>query len=266
MDDKAKLKKHLAEAGLPVADGKVVFRTKTALELFEQLNKPVIVKPNEGSRSRHTTTHLSNKKDFLKAFHKAKQLSPWVMLEEELTGYVFRGTVVNKKFVAALRREPPYVIGDGKASIRTLVERANTNPLRKGPIFHTIALDQAAEQELTHWGKNWHTVPERDELVLLGQKTSRAVGGGITDVTEQIHPDNIALLEQVAKVLDDVLIGVDFIMQDASVPWQNQPRCGIIECNSAPFIDLHHYPLVGKPQNVAAAIWDMIYPTSGIKK
>jgi cyanophycin synthetase len=102
--------------------------------------------------------------------------------------------------------------------------------------------------------------------VTLGQKTSRAVGGGITDMTEVIHPDNIAMLEKIAEVLDDPLIGVDFIMDDCSISYKDQPKSGVIECNSAPFIDLHHYPLVGKPHNVAGKLWDIIYPESKISE
>jgi cyanophycin synthetase len=188
------------------------------------------------------------------------------MIEEELEGYVFRGTLIGKKFVACLRREPAYVIGDGIHNVKELIEIENKNPLREGPIFHKLSLDDEAMKELKHWGKNEDTIPSQGEIITLGQKTSRAVGGGITDMTDEIHPDNIAMLEKAAEVLDDPLIGVDFIMKDVSKSWKEQERCGIIECNSAPFIDLHHFPLVGKPRNVAAVLWDLIYPKSKIIK
>ena len=187
------------------------------------------------------------------------------MIEEELSGYVFRGTLIGKKFVACLRREPAYVIGDGIHNIKELIEIENKNPLRQGPIFHQLALDEEAIKELTHWNHTPDTIPKDKEVITLGQKTSRAVGGGITDMTEIIHPDNITMLEKIAEVLDDPLIGVDFIMNDVSISWKDQPRSGVIECNSAPFIDLHHFPLVGKPHNVAGALWDIIYPESKIK-
>ena len=93
-------------------------------------------------------------------------------------------------------------------------------------------------------------------------KASRGLGGGATDVTDETHPDNIALLEKIAQVLDDPLVGVDFIIEDASKSWREQERCGVIECNSAPFIDLHLYPLKGKPRDTAGALWDLVYPAS----
>ena len=264
MDDKNKMKKHFRTAGIPVAAGGVASSKREALKIFNSLQKPVITKPNLGSRSRHTKTHISDEESLIASYKLAHQLSPYVMIEEELVGYVFRGTLIGKKFAACLRREPAYVIGDGTHTIKELIEIENKNPLRKGPIFHQLSLDEEAIKELTHWNKTPDTIPKKDEVITLGQKTSRAVGGGITDMTEVIHPDNIVMLEKIAEVLDDPLIGVDFIMSDVSVSWRDQPRSGVIECNSAPFIDLHHFPLVGKPHNVAGKLWDIIYPESKI--
>lgn len=264
MDNKNEMKEHFKLAGIPIAAGGVASSKKQALKLFNSLNKPVIAKPNLGSRSRHTTTHINTGEEMIKAYKLAHQLSPKVMIEEELTGYVFRGTLIGKKFVACLRREPAYVIGDGVHNVKDLIDIENKNPLRAGPIFHQLNLDEEAIKELTNWNKTPETIPLKDEIITLGQKTSRAVGGGITDMTEVIHKDNIEMLEKIAEVLDDPLIGVDFIMTDVSKSWREQPRSGVIECNSAPFIDLHHYPLVGRPHNVAGALWDIIYPESKI--
>ena len=264
MDNKNEMKKHFKKEGIPVADGDIAKKSKKALKIFKTLKSPVIVKPNLGSRSRHTTIHIKDEDGLIKAFKKAKMLSPWVMIEEELEWYVFRGTLIDKKFVACLRREPAYVIGDGIHNVKELIEIENKNPLRNGPIFHKLSLDEEAIKELSHWGKNKNTIPNKDEIVLLGQKTSRDVGGGITDMTDVIHKDNIEMLEHIAEILNDPLIGVDFIMKDVSKSWREEPRCGVIECNSAPFIDLHHYPLVGKPRNVAGKLWDIIYPESKI--
>ena len=264
MDNKNEMKKHFQKEGIKVAAGGVVNSEKKALKLFRTLDKPVIAKPNLGSRSRHTTTHISTEEELVKAYHLAHMLSPWVMIEEELSGYVFRGTVIGGKLIAVLRREPAYVIGDGVHNVKELIEIENKNPLRDDKMFHQLKLDNEAIKELKHWNRNENTIPKDKEIVTLGQKTSRAVGGGITDMTDVVHPDNKEMLEKIGKVLNDPLIGVDFIMDDVSVSWKDQPKSGVIECNSAPFIDLHHYPLVGKSHNVASALWDIIYPESKI--
>lgn len=264
MDNKNEMKKHFRKNNIKVAGGDIASSKRKALKIFNSLNKPVITKPNLGSRSRHTTTHISDEREFITAFKKARQLSPWVMIEEELSGFVFRGTLINKKLAAVLRREPAYVIGDDMHTVKELIDIENKNPLRAGPIFHKLSLDVEAKKELKHWNKTENTIPKKNEIVTLGQKTSRAVGGGITDMSDVIHPDNKIMLEKIGEVLDDPIIGVDFIMDDVSISWKDQPRSGVIECNSAPFIDLHHFPLVGKPHNVASKLWDIIYPASKI--
>ncbi|MCC6323918.1 hypothetical protein IT400_03970, partial [Candidatus Nomurabacteria bacterium] len=238
MDDKGKMKEHFKKAGIPIANGAVTRSLKEGLKIFRELSKPLITKPNIGSRSRHTHTHENDEASFIAGFKNAQMLSPTVMIEEELTGFVHRGILIGKKLEGVIRREPAAVMGDGVHNIRELIEIENKNPLRAGPLFHKIEISEDVDAELKNWNRTYETIPAKDELVTLGQKTSRAVGGGITDVTDNMHPDNIALLEKVAETVNDPLIGVDFIMNDVSISWKDQPRCGVIECNSAPFIDL----------------------------
>jgi cyanophycin synthetase len=62
-----------------------------------------------------------------------------------------------------------------------------------------------------------------------------------------------------AKIIGDPIVGFDFIIPDITKSYKQQ-RCGFIEANSLPFINLHHEPLVGQPRNVAKKVWDMILP------
>ena len=72
------------------------------------------------------------------------------------------------------------------------------------------------------------------------------------------------MLKHVGRFLKDPLVGVDFIIGDVTKSWKEEKHCGIIECNSLPFIDLHHYVMFGKPQNVAGKLWDLVLPESKI--
>lgn len=261
MDDKGLMRKKFAKVGIPVAYGGVALTKKAGLKIFRSLDKPVITKPNLGSRSRHTTTHINTEDEFLKAFDIAKQLSPLVVIEEELKGMVFRGTIINGKVAAVIRREPPHVIGDGSSTVLELMNTANENPKRRGPIFHKIEQGREAEDNLKFQNLNWYSVPGNGRMVTLGQKVGRTNGASTTDVTDIVHPDNKKLLEKVYAVIKDPLIGVDFIIEDIAKPWANQMKCGVIECNSMPFIDLHHYPLFGESQNVAGKLWDAVFPS-----
>ncbi|MFH1366137.1 MAG: hypothetical protein ABIG99_02015 [Patescibacteria group bacterium] len=265
MDDKSIMKIKFLKESLPVAQGGVAFTKKKALKIFTNLKKPVITKPNLGSRSRHTMIHINTPENLIIGFKKAKKLSPLVIIEEELNGYLFRGTLIGGKLVGVVRRDQPKVKGDGIKTVRQLLEEENKRPEREGPIFHKIIIDKEAEIELKRQNIKLNDVIEKGKIITFSQKTSRSCGGTTTEVTDNVHPDNIEMLERVAKFLNDSLIGVDFIMEDITKSWKETPHCGIIECNSLPFIDLHHYPLFGQPNNVAGKLWDLVLPESKIK-
>jgi len=264
MDNKGIMKKKFQSENIPVARGGTAWTYKKALKIFNKIEKPVITKPNLGSRSRHTMIHLHTPKELKIGFKKAQKLSPIVVVEEELRGYLFRGTLIGEKLVGVVRRDQPEITGDGIHSIRELWEQENKRPEREGPIFHKIPIDKEAEIELSRQNVNMETIPEKGRVITFSQKTSRGCGGTTTEVTGLIHPDNIEMLEHVGRYLKDPLIGVDFIMEDITKSWHEEQHCGIIECNSLPFIDLHHYPLFGKPNNVAGKLWDLILPESKI--
>ncbi len=257
MDNKAVLKKEFAKLGFPVARGGSARNLSQALRIFSKLSPPVIVKPYSGSGSRHTVLHITNEEELERAFRIATQVAPSALIEEELVGAVYRATVVDGKFAAMLRRDQPYVEGDGVKSITELVEIANTHPKRQGPYFHHIKLDNVADAELAWQHLTRESVLPVGKRAVLHQKINWSVGGTTCDVTDTVHPDNIALFEQVAKVLGATIAGIDFIVEDPARSWKEQQRCGILECNSMPFFDNHHLPFEGSPQNVAAKIWDM---------
>lgn len=257
MDNKAVLKEKFRKLGLPVAKGGAVANLAAAKKLFKTLTPPVIAKPYSGSASRHTVLHISNETELEHGFNVAKQVAPKVVIEEELVGPVCRATVVDGKFAAALRRDQPHVIGDGASTISELVAKANEHPARSGPYFHQMKLDEYARKELEWQGYTFETVLPMGVRATLHQKINWSVGGTTCDVTDETHPDNIALFEEVARVLKAPIVGLDFIIADMSRSWKEQERCGILECNSMPFFDNHHLPFEGKPRNVAGLIWDM---------
>jgi len=262
MDNKGIMKKKFEQEGIPVARGGTAWTYQKALKIFKSVDKPIITKPNLGSRSRHTMIHISTPLDLKIGFYKARKLSPIVVVEEELSGYLFRGTLVGGKLVGVVRRDQPEVKGDGVHTVRELWQKENLRPERGGPIFHKIPIDKEAEAELARQGLTMESIPHIGTVVTFSQKTSRGCGGTTTEVTRATHPDNVAILEHVGAYLKDPLVGVDFIMQDISRSWKEEKHCGVIECNSLPFIDLHHYPLFGHRDNVAGALWDLVIPES----
>jgi len=290
MDDKGVILKKFRAAGVPVPRGGICKTLAEAERMFAEINGrrdsddssaggaggAVVVKPNLGSRSRHTYVGIADLAALRHAFAKAKELTPYPVVEEELRGYVFRITLVGGKVAGVMRREPPHVIGDGKHTVRELIAHENENPLRHGPIFHELHLDDNAATTLAQQNLSFDAIPVHGQMAILNNKVSRAYGASTTELSEgvdaygarAIHPDNHELFLKIARVLDDPLVGVDFMIEDMARSWRTggssgaPQKCGVIECNSLPFIDLHHYPLRGKPKNVAGMVWDLIWPAS----
>jgi cyanophycin synthetase len=259
MDNKEIMLERFRAAGIPVPKGRAVKSEKEAIKAFEEIKGKVIVKPILGSRSRHTFIHIDTVQELVHAFHIAQQISPWVIVEQQLEGMVYRATVIGGKVVGVLRREPPHVIGDGTYTVKELIEQENKNPLRHGSIFHTLVVGPEAHTELKRQQLTLDSIPSAGQMVSLNQKVSRGEGASNSDVTDETHPDNIQLFEKIGQVLEDPLVGIDFIIPDMTNSWQEQD-CGVIECNAMPFIDLHHYPLTGKPRDAAGALWDLVFP------
>lgn len=263
MDDKGIMKQKFIPAGIPVAKGGVAFLFSTAKKIWKDVSAPVITKPNLGSRSRHTIIHINTEPDLRHGFNVAKVLSPWVIVEQELTGSVHRATVIGGKVAGVLRRDPPQIIGDGKHTVRELFDIENKNPLRNGEVFHKIEDGPDADAELKRQGLTWDNLPASGRFVPLNQKVGRSSGASNADVTDETHIDNIRVFENVAQTLgNEPLVGIDYIIADISKSWKEQLGSGVIECNSMPFIDLHHAPMTGKVRNTAGALWDIVLPAS----
>ncbi|MFH1608465.1 MAG: hypothetical protein ABH951_00395, partial [Patescibacteria group bacterium] len=171
MDNKGIMKKKFKKIGIPVANGDVAWNRLQAIKIFNKIKKPVITKPNIGSRSRHTLIHINIKKDLIIGFKKAKKLSPLVIVEEELEGYLFRGALIDGKLVGLAQRDQPQIIGDGILTIRELLEKENSRPERNGLIFQKIIIDKRAETELANQKLNLESISPKEKIVYFSQKT-----------------------------------------------------------------------------------------------
>ena len=267
MDDKAVFKTWLEKEKIPISKGGSVWSFNQAKKVFRQIQKPVIVKPRAGSRGRHSTTFVDTEAELRKAFKIAKKLCFWVMVEEQLMGPVYRATLINFELCGVLRGDPPQVMGDGENSIRELIGIKNREkPSGVNDIVIDEGMGRFIERQISNQSLNFKAqtlnpifnyIPKRGEIVSLSEKIGLNYGGSSREDYEICHSDNKELFVAAAKVVRDPIVGFDFIIPDITKSWKEQ-RCGFIEANSLPFINLHHYPLLGKPRNVAAKVWDMM--------
>lgn len=252
------------EAQLPVPDGVVVYDGEDLEEAIDRLDFPLVVKPHNGHHGRYVTTNICDKESLLQAFNLAKQYSPKVIVEKFISGNDYRFLVINYKVVAAALRSPALVVGDGHSTIHELIEKVNADPLRanghKG-VLTKIEVDEDTTKILTRQNLNLDSVLENGFVLNLKDTANLSTGGTATDVTDEIHPDNIVFAERAARVVGLDICGLDIIAPEVKTPFIEN-GASIIEVNAAPGLRMHFSPSKGTPRNVGKAIIDMMFPDS----
>jgi cyanophycin synthetase len=259
--DKDDTKRVLENIGLPVPKGDVARTPEGALEIADEIGYPVILKPLNANHGRGISTRLADPDALRAAWTKSSRYAP-IVVEQFAEGRDHRILVINGKVVAAAERVPAHVVGDGKRTVRKLIEIANRDE-RRG-VGHTKSLtrlpsDDTTAEYLARSGKNFDSVPEKGEFVALRQTANLSTGGTSIDRTDEMHPDNITACEMAAGVVGLDIAGIDVLTHDISVPFREN-NAVIIEVNAGPGIRMHTHPSEGQPRNVAAPILDMLYP------
>jgi cyanophycin synthetase len=260
--DKALTKRLLAEAGLPVPQGRVVTTAQAAQDAAAALGGAVVVKPIDGNQGKGVSTHLDDPDEIARAFERAQAFGRKVIVEECVRGDDYRILVVGASMVAGARRSPPAVVGDGQSTIRELVERENLNPARgegHENVLTRIRLDEACLQALAEQQYGLDSVPPADRRVRLRGNANLSTGGTAQDVTAQVHPETARACVRAARKIGLDVAGIDLVCSDIERPLGPQ-RGAIIEVNASPGLRMHEHPSHGERHPVGAAIVDSLYP------
>lgn len=252
----------LEDAGVPVPKGTVVRKSQSAIEDAQWLGYPVVVKPHDGHHGKGVTTNISNEDELLEAFGRAKAISQKVIVEQFFTGNDYRILVVGGKFVAAAKRMPAAIVGDGQHTITELIDIENQNPNRgygHENVMTRLKVSSVTEHLLKKSGYTMATVLQKDERFVLELTANLSTGGSAEDVTDRVHKSNRFMAERVARI-----VGLDIAGIDVMTPTLTKPIAsvggGVIEVNAAPGLRMHLAPAKGKPRNVAEPIIDMLFP------
>ncbi len=258
--DKDLTKRLLAAAGVPVPIGRPVTDLADAAKVVEEIGWPVVVKPRDGNQGKGVTVNIVSH-DHLAIAHKVAAEHGEVMVERYLPGNDFRLLVVGDRLVAAARRDPPHVIGDGVHTVRQLVDKVNEDP-RRGEGHATsltkIRIDEIAIARLQVQGLKADEVPEQGRRVILRNNANLSTGGTATDVTDDVHPEVAARAIAAAQCIGLEICGVDVLAESVHRPLEVQ-NGGIVEVNAAPGLRMHLSPSYGKGRNVGEAVISNLY-------
>ncbi len=260
--DKEETNKILGSLGLPVPRQELVQSEGAARRAARKIGFPVVTKPYNGNHGRGISIRLTTDEEVVEGFLKAQAISRSVIIETYLEGDDHRLLVVNGELVAATRRTPGHVIGDGTHTIRELVEIVNQDP-RRGvgheKVLTRIELDVQAEMMMARVEVTANSVPEAGRAIYLRSTANLSTGGTATDVTDIIHPDNREMAVRAIKAIGLDVGGVDFLSTNIAESYKTIGG-GICEVNAAPGFRMHVAPSEGKPRDAAGPVIDMLFP------
>ncbi|MBX7226582.1 MAG: cyanophycin synthetase [Chitinophagales bacterium] len=260
--DKEDTKYMLDKAEIPIPKGEVIKTEEGLKDAIDYLKYPLVIKPINGNHGRGITTNIRNWEEALIAFKAAKDVSRSVIVEKFITGDDYRLLVINYKLVAAAKRTPAHVIGDGKSSIKQLIDEVNKDP-RRGygheKVLTQIHIDKMTEEILESKNLTLESVIPKGEMLKLKDTANLSTGGTATDVTDMVHPYNVLMAERIARIVGLDICGIDLMCSDVSIP-VNESGGAVLEVNAAPGFRMHIAPSDGLPRNVAANVIDMLFP------
>ena len=259
--DKDLTKSLLHAAGVPVPMGRPAHSVEEAWAIAQEVGLPVVVKPQDGNQGKGVSVNITDRAAFDAAYATAVRYGV-VMVEKFLPGHDYRLLVVGNKLVAAARREPPLVVGDGKHTVRQLVDMVNADP-RRGTGHSTsltkIRFDDIAIGRLHEQGMEPESVPVKGRRVILRNNANLSTGGTATDVTDDVHPEVAARVIEAAQMVGLDICGVDVVCESVQRPLEEQ-HGGIVEVNAAPGLRMHITPSYGKGRDVGQVVIDQMFP------
>jgi cyanophycin synthetase len=254
--DKELTKTLLTAAGVPVPEGFSVDTLEEAQAAMDKLGGAVVVKPRDGNQGRGVTVGIASRDHLEIAFRAAMEHGSAVLVERFVAGHDHRLLVVGDRLVAAARREPPHVIGDGVHTVGQLVDRVNADPQRgdgHATSLSKIRIDEIAHARLGIQGHRIDAVPAPGARVILRNNANLSTGGTATDVTDEVHPELAARAVEAARMIGLDICGVDVVCETVHQPLEAQGGA-VVEVNAAPGLRMHIHPSYGHGRDVGEAI------------
>lgn len=250
---KAQARAVFAANGIPHARGEIFFSPWKAHRFARRHGFPLVIKPNVSGFSRGSHFPITSYRQLWQAALAVKIWWPTSVVEQYLAGRNYRVLVGNGEIISIIRRYPPFVTGDGQATIEQLIDAENATREAMGlyPVIHPIPKDRRIRRYLARQGRRLDQVPAEGEEVVLFNRISLAPGGVVETIPQERVPEvNRQLFLRILKLFDANILGIDVIMEASiETPWEAQ-RCIFLEVNSRPFVAMHRFPRYGEREEL----------------
>jgi len=257
--EKPLAKQLLRAVGVPTPEGRLVRDAEDACRAAVELGCSIVVKPEAANHGRSVFIGLTDPAEIAAAYESARVEGEGtnVLVERCIPGAEHRVLVVNHRVAAATRGDELYITGDGIRPLTQFVDELNQDPRRgedaEAPLS-PVGFDQVTLAVLARQGYRRDSIPPAGERVLIQRNGNLAV-----DVTDQIHPENAALVVLAARTIGIDVAGVDLVVEDIGRPIREQGGA-ILEVNAMPGIMMHLRPGVGRPRPVHEIILESVFP------
>jgi len=252
-DDKTTTHRLLREAGLRVPAQLTVDNDQQALDFLNECGS-VVVKPARGEQGAGISVDVRDADSLRTAIREARTICDKVILEEYVSGDDLRIIVIDEEVVAAAVRKPAQIIGNGKDTVRTLIEKQSRRRAAVTGGESRIPLDRETERCINEHGYKLDSVLPENECLKVRKTANLHTGGTIHDVTSRLHKELRTAAIDAARAIDIPVTGLDFI-----VPAVDGPEYAIIEANERPGLANH------EPQPTAERFIDLLFPQTAVR-
>jgi GNAT-family acetyltransferase (TIGR03103 family) len=249
-DDKAMTRRIVQAAGVRVPE-EVEASDREAVRGMLARHGSLVVKPARGEQGRGVAVDLETAESIDKAIAYAGTISDTVLVESFHRGEDLRLIVIGFELVAAATRRPASVVGNGRDTVRALIERQSRRRAAATGGESKIPLDAETERCVRQAGFQMDDVPPEGIGFAVRKAANLHTGGTIHDVTDRVHPALREAAIRVARAIDIPVVGVDFIVRSPS-----EPDYVFIEANERPGLANH------EPQPTAERFVDLLFPLS----
>ena len=233
---------------LPVPD-QIKFSTFAVAQKFLARHRSIVVKPCMQWGGRGVAVDIRTPAELRTAVRAAQRYEADVVLEQGVRGEDQRLIVVGGKYVAAIRRTPATVIGDGRSTIAQLIRRKNRSTTRTDA-GHRIPLDAETRRQLARLGWRLDDMPRAGQCVPVRLTSNYHTGGDAAVITHEVSPRLVRVAQRVVRLLGLPVAGVDFLVD------HRRKKFWIIEVSP----DLAISPPEG--DEVAKHFLDFLFPAS----
>lgn len=249
-DDKAVTRRVLRDAGLRIPHGRLAGTEEENLALLKSEGE-LVVKPARGEQGKGITVGVRTADQLAAAIDLAREHCSRVLLEQRVAGDDLRVVVIDGNVVAAAVRRPATVVGDGKHSIRQLIDTQSRRRNAATGGESVIPLDATTEECVAEAGWAMSDVPPTGHIVQVRKTANLHTGGTIHDVTDELHPRLANVAVAAAEAIEIPVTGIDLIVSDVG-----SPEYVIIEANERPGLANH------EPHPTAERFVDLLFPAT----